>query len=299
MPAFGDVNTPADQLIWRQLIEKEKSSLRSGPRGGFSLRAAVSREDVPIKFKPGHLDPSKDKPSTKGFDPKAYGWDPQGELATEFKRVRKSATADGNQRFLFPLTTAQETGWCLKVPRQRRDKSLRLPPADSKADSKPPLGNADGLDKPAKAEGESRQRRMRRKEGQETNSSLEEGEPKRELRKRASESQLSAAPPTDLSAAAPSYVSSAMITELSRATSWPGVSKELVDRVRVQDARVAKAMVEYNRYLCTGDRGLKHHYPLGETDATAYANAFILATSGVPPHKWDPRAGPAGPAASE
>merc|ERR1712046_522628 len=113
------------------------------------------------------------------------------------------------------------------------------------------------------------------------------GDTTSKLRKWASESNLSALPPTELSGAAPSYISSAMVTELSRATSWPGIPKELVRRAKEQDLNVENAMIEYRRYLCYGDRGNKHFRPLGETDATAYANAFTKATSGVPPHKWD------------
>jgi len=277
MPAFGDVNTPADQLIWRQLIQKEKEVQKHAPRSGFSLRFAVNREDVPVRFKPGHIDPSKS--DNKGFDPAAYGWDPQGELATEFRKCRKGATAPPTKRFLFPETTAQENGWCMKEARKRQSSSLsKLPPVSG--------------DKPAKAKAkvddETMRRRQLRKDMQEAKIDEEGGEPKRGLGKWASDSQHSAKTPlaTELSATAPSCLSSAMITELSKATSWPGVAKELVTRVREQDVKVAEAMVEYNRYLCYGDRGNKHFRPLGETDATAYASAFMKATSGVPPHKY-------------
>jgi hypothetical protein len=277
MPAFGEVNTPGDQLIWRQLIAKEKDFAAKAPRSGFSLRCAVNREEVPVRFKPGHIDPSVK--NTKGFDPKAYGWDPKGELATEFRKCRKRSTAPPTNRFLFPETTAQENGWCQKPTKERPDKIVKLPTVDA--------------DKSVKVDAEAAERRRRRREAQETTIDEDGGEPKRGLGKWASDSQLSAAAPigSQVSAIPPSYVSSAVITDLSRTSSWPGVAKELVARVREQDVRVAKAMEEYNRYLCYGDRGNKHFRPLGETDATAYANAFMLATSGVPPHKWDPRAG--------
>merc|ERR1712070_57537 len=129
----------------------------------------------------------------------------------------------------------------------------------------------------------------------ETEGTLEGKNAKRGLGKWASDSQLSAAVPTNVSAAAPSYLSSAMFSELSRTYSFPGVAKDIVRRVHTQDDRVAKCMVEYKRYLSYGDRGNKHFFPLGETDATAYANAFTKATSGVPPHKWDPRGSAAPP----
>jgi hypothetical protein len=273
MPKFGDVKTPADQLIWRQLIEKEKAIAYNAPKSGFSVRNCVSKEDVPVRHKPGHVDPSKDKHNMKGFDPKDYGWDPQGEDALEFRRCRKRATEEANKRFLFPETTAQESGWCLKGPKPKRDRPVKLPPAS--------------LDSGAANEAKAEQRRPRRKEG----GNEQEAETRSGLGKWASESNLSAAVPTDLSAAPPlSYVSSALPTELSRATSWPGIPKELVLRAKDQDGKVATAMIEYKRYLCYGDRGNRHFHPLGETDATAYANAFMLATSGVPPHKWNPRA---------
>jgi hypothetical protein len=111
------------------------------------------------------------------------------------------------------------------------------------------------------------------------------------LTKCASESQVSALPPASvLSAVAPSALSSAIVTNLSGVSSWPGVPKEIVARARAQDARVEKAMREIRRYHCYGDRGREQHYPNGETDATAFQNAFTKATGGIPLHKWDPRA---------
>jgi len=266
------------------------------------LRGAVSREEVPVKFKHGHIDPSKERLNKKGFEPQEYGWDPQGELATEFRRCRKRATAPPTNRFLFPETTAQENGWCLKIPKQPRDARVKLPPTEklAKSESDPALQTSKRKEVVVKDSGD-------RKSG---------------LGKWASESQLSATAPakgsqlsalaplgsqvsavaplgsqvsavaplgSQVSAVAPSCLSAAMVSELSQTSSWPGVAKELVRRVRVQDVRVETAMQEYKRYMCYGDRGNKHFCPLGETDATAYANAFMLATSGIPPHKWDPR----------
>jgi len=299
MPAFGEVNTPGDQLIWRQLIAKEQDLARNAPRSGFSLRCAVSREEVPVSFKPGHIDPSQTK-HCKGFDPKAYGWDPKGELATEFRRCRKRSEAPATQRFLFPETTAQENGWCLKAAKPPR-RAASLTALSGPTSEKPAKAAADGSRKVVKVEGETVQRRRRPKEeGDETQGNEQKVEAKRGLGKWGSESQLSAtmpsasqlsaARPSALSAMAPSCLSSAMLTELSHATSWPGVPKELVTRAHAQDSRIETAMTEFRRYQCYGDRGNKHFRPLGETDATAYANAFMLATSGVPPHKWDPRA---------
>jgi hypothetical protein len=333
MPGFGDVNTPADQLIWRQLIEKEKQGARNAPKSGFSVHGAVRREEVPAMFKPGHIDPSKARLNTKGFDPKAYGWDPQGDMATEFRRCRKRATAPPTSRFLFPETTAQENGWCQKPPKPRRDPRVKLPPADLKSKAE-----AFSSHVPADVEGEAAKRHSRQKDQPETVGEKpwkeklrqllsDDAEPKRSLGKWASDSQLpvpvpsrvsaaapaaaksshlsaaapaavsshlSAAAPaallSQLSAAAPSNLSTAMLTELSRTSSWPGVPKDLVRRAHMQDDAVAKAMVEFRRYSNQGDRGHKHFYPLGETDATAYANAFTKCTMGVPPHKWDPRA---------
>lgn len=297
MPAFGVVDTPGDQLMWRQLIQKEKDVARMAPRSGFSLRGAVSREEVPVHHKPGHIDPQELR-NCKGFDPKAHGWDPKGDLATEFRRCRKRATAPPTNRFLFPETTAQENGWCLKAskPQPRRASSLTALPVE--AQRKQDAGGADKLAKAVTLEGEVVQRRRREREGDDA----EQAGSKLGLGKWASESQLSAArpngtelsalPPSMLSAAAPSCLSG---TQLSRATAssvWVGVPKELVKRVREQDVKVEAAMDQARRYMCYGDRGNKHFYPLGETDATAYANAFMLATSGVPPHKWDPRSVP-------
>jgi hypothetical protein len=242
---------------------------------------------VPIRFKPGHSDPSKDKLNVKGFDPKAHGWDPKGDLANEFRRCRKRSTAPPTDRFLFPETTAQENGWCMKPQKPPRESALKLPRTDSKV----------SLLKEGKDDSELPQRRSRRrelKEGQDGVASQDGSGSKLGLGKWASESQLSAASPilavgSQLSAVAPSYVSSAIMTELSRQSSWPGVATDLVTRSREQEARIADCMTEYRRYMCYGDRGNKHFRPLGETDATAYASAFMKATSGVPPHKIDPR----------
>lgn len=282
MPAFGEINTPADQQIWRQLITKERDFAAMKPKSGFSLRCAVAREEVPVRFKPGHCDPSK--PNLKGFDPKDYGWDPKGELATEFRRCRQSAAAPPTKRYLFPVTTAQENGWCQKERKQPSLKSVL-------AKSCPKLPSVDPASKPSLSAAEEFKQRQRRKQREEATIDEEGGEPKRGLGKWGSDSQLSATAPlaSQLSATAPSCLSSAMVTELSKTSTWPGVAKDIVTRVREQDEKVAEAMIEYNRYLCYGDRGNKHFRPLGETDATAYASAFMKATSGIPPHKWDPR----------
>jgi len=313
MPAFGEVNTPGDQLIWRQLIAKEQDFASRAPKSGFSLRGAVNREEVPVKHKPGHINPNESR-VCKGFDPKAYGWDPKGELAKEFFRCRKRSVAPPTIRFLFPETTAQENGWCLD-PSKGKPKPVKPPRRTASLPSLPensqPKAAAGGSGKIVRVEGEPVQRRPRRREeGDESPPDAKQGESinsvTRGVGKWASDSQLSAnrpngsvlsaLPPSMLSATAPSCVSSALPTEVS--SCWPGVAKELVTRVREQDSRIETAMKEFRRYQCYGDRGNKHFVPLGETDATAYANAFMLATSGVPPHKWDPRAS-AAPAASD
>lgn len=281
MPAFGEVNTPGDQLIWRQLIAKEQDFASKAPRPGFSLRSAVNREEVPVRHKPGHIDPSK--PNKKGFDPAAYGWDPQGVLATEFRKCRKQAEAPPTKRFLFPESTAQELGWCMKE--RKGFEAGGVQPVKS-LPTLPPVDEVTA------------QRRLLRKERKAALAAEEGDKPKRSLGKWASDSQLSATAPgcgpngTEISMMPPSLISTVLPTELSATSSWPGVQKDLVRRVREQDVKVAEAIVEYNRYLCYGDRGNKHFRPLGETDATAYASAFMKATSGVPPHKWDPRAMP-------
>jgi len=284
MPAFGEINTPNDQLIWRQLVTKERDFAAMKPKSGFSLRCAVAREEVPVHFKPGHIDPSK--PNVKGFDPKAYGWDPKGELATEFRRCRTRSSAPGTKRYLFPESTAMENGWCQK---EGKHPSLKQALATQAARSCPTLPSVEAASKQSPTAAEKFQ--QRRKRFQETTIDEEGGEPKRGLGKWGSDSQLSATAPlaSQLSATAPSCLSSVMVTECSKTSTWPGVTKDIVTRVREQDEKVAEAMIEYNRYLCYGDRGNKHFRPLGETDATAYASAFMKATSGIPPHKWDPR----------
>jgi hypothetical protein len=232
----------------------------------------VSREEIPAKFKTGHIDPAEVRQCTKGFDPADYGWDPKGPLATEFRKCRKRATAPPTNRFLFPETTAQENGWCLKV--SNRKNTSKLP-------SVAPKTKLEGIPEAQIKATEHRQ---------EVQDIAEKAHAGSGLGKWASASQMSATVPTELSCVAPSCLSSVVATELSRASSFPGFDKEFVKGVRALDARVDTAMRECRRYGSYGDVGNKRFCPLGETDATAYANSFIKATQGVPPHKWDPRA---------
>jgi hypothetical protein len=91
-----------------------------------------------------------------------------------------------------------------------------------------------------------------------------------------------------VSIVAPSAVSSAIVTDLSGVTSWPGIPKEYVARTRAQDARVEKALKECRRYHCHGDTGSKQHYPVGESEVTQFDNAFIQCWR-VPWYKWSCR----------
>lgn len=324
MPAFGEVNTPGDQLIWRQLCQKEKDLQHKAPRSAFAIRSAINKEEVPSKFKPCQLDPSGvDAPSLRGFDPEVYGWDPKGELALEFGKCRKRALAPPAQRFLYPETSAQDQGWILKVKMAKN--KLK------KSSTEPQLRNNSSTDADKQVNAKSVKSEVDEKVRGDTRAT---GELKRGLGNWASDSHLSSKCPSQvsrasrrrgrssvqkddadeqsgigvneseshLSAALPSELcpsvtraSNVGLSELSGATSsvaFPHLEREVVRRQRAVDANIESALAEVKRYMCYGQRGNRHFHPLGQTDATDYANKFMKATSGVPPHKWDPRALP-------
>jgi len=105
MPQFLTVH---DQTIWSERIHKEASTART--RNEFSVRNAVSILDVPKQFKPGHIDPSS-KSHAEKFNPRKVGWDPKGQVATEFRRCIDRQTAGSRERHQFPDTMYQEVGW--------------------------------------------------------------------------------------------------------------------------------------------------------------------------------------------
>lgn len=108
-----------ESILWTQRIEKEEK-VNGTSMATFSMRAAVSVDDVPAKFKPGHVNPVGGL-SKEGFDPAKHGWDPDGPEAREFRRCIAMQSAGSRQRYPYPETSYQEHGWLL------------LPPGDAKA----------------------------------------------------------------------------------------------------------------------------------------------------------------------
>ena len=117
-----------ENLLWSQRIEKEEK-VNAKSMAAFSIRAAVSVEDVPEKFKCGHVDPRGGLSKEEGFDPVKQGWDPYGSEVREFKRCIAMQSAGSRQRYAYPETAYQEHGWLLLPPgdaaARTRKKKLR------------------------------------------------------------------------------------------------------------------------------------------------------------------------------
>lgn len=301
-----------ENILWTQRVEKEDKVFGKGG-GQFSIRASVSVEDVPSKFKPGHYNPSAPiYKSTQGFDPAKHGWDPDGDDAREFRRSIAMQVSGPQHKYPYPQTSYQEHGWLLMPagdPADRtRQKKTRYglgweckPPAEwSESAVEPPLARtskqflASSAMTPAIAEGST--------VSVMPPSTLSAVAPSvlAELRSgngittlpRAT-SQVSATAPVVPSAlagsqraGATSSVSAAPSSAImSRASSLPVLAAP-VDRLRRRDAKLVQKWKESYEFHNTGVRGNRWFKPLGETDATAFANAFAKATGGVPLHKW-------------
>mmetsp|Transcript_7758 Transcript_7758/g.22073 ORF Transcript_7758/g.22073 Transcript_7758/m.22073 type:complete len:287 (-) Transcript_7758:298-1158(-) len=112
--------TAKDHILWAQRIQKEQINAQA--RGKFSLRNAVSVPDVPLKFKPGHVDPSALTKSMR-FEPSQVGWDANGPAAKEFRRCLNIQTAGPRERHQFPETMYQEMGWAQSQGGPPQDRS--------------------------------------------------------------------------------------------------------------------------------------------------------------------------------
>jgi len=111
-PGHGMVADRAAAHVWADRIRKEQKVHTRINRECFSVRNAVTQQDVPAKFKPGHLNPWTQK-GLGGFDPEAIGWDPNGKLSQEVFRVFLTQAHGPRERHLFPETTQEEMGWLL------------------------------------------------------------------------------------------------------------------------------------------------------------------------------------------
>jgi len=106
--------TPKQQICWSQRIQKE--SVNKKAYKDFSIRALVRNESVPIRFKPGHVDPRDafdinliKKGET--FDPAQTGL-PAGAVK-DFRRAINEQRSGPRQRHQFSETCGQEIGWVL------------------------------------------------------------------------------------------------------------------------------------------------------------------------------------------
>lgn len=291
------VLTVNDSICWSQRIEKEKATAAGVPKSKFSVRAVVNVFDVPHKFKPGHIDPSK--PCTKGFDPADYGWEPEGETAKQFRRALLEKDACPRQRFPQPQATSHEVGWLLDTPGEpkKQAKPAKNPrlglgwewkqPGESSLAAAPPPGT-EHIRK-----GERRPRDGKRSSselgahaaGAETSTSVLSAAPPFSVLSCSAPEEMNSDSGSLLSAVAPSQLYTE--SQLSRATSLPGLYQQ--DReayVRRREKRLLKAFEESRRYHKLGDKGRKYDKPLGETDVTHFSTEFIKATCGVPLHKF-------------
>jgi len=108
--------TAKDHFLWAQRIKKEEVNAKVNP-DSFSVRAAIRSEDVPRRFKPGHVDP------TKSFVEE--GLDPASKLGEEFKSRLLEASVPLRGRLMFPETCAQDHGWFQKDPAQGSEQNDR------------------------------------------------------------------------------------------------------------------------------------------------------------------------------
>jgi len=311
-----------ENILWTQRVQAEDKVFGKGA-GQFSIRASVSVEGVPSKFKPGHYNPSAPiYKSTQGFDPAKHGWDPDGDDAREFRRSIAMQVSGPQHKYPYPVTSYQEVGWLLMPggdPADRtRQKKNRYglgweckPPAEwSESAVEPPLARtskqflASSATTLAIAEGSavsamppstlsalapSQLAELRAGNGITTfpraTSQVSATAPV--VPSALSGSQRSGEPGTLMGAAGPSSNVSAAPSSaiMSRASSLPVLAAP-VDRLRRRDAKLVQKWKESYEFHNKGLRGNRWFKPLGETDATAFANAFAKATGGVPLHKW-------------
>lgn len=109
--------TAKDQLIWTQRIHKEEGVNTKVNPDGFSVLGSISTLDVPRRFKPGHVDPTKPPPD-EGF--------PQGSKERQELEFRlREKEAPRRDRYLWPETAYQEHGWFQKDPARGPEKRGR------------------------------------------------------------------------------------------------------------------------------------------------------------------------------
>jgi hypothetical protein len=118
----GNLITAKDQILWTQRINKELA-INGKARNDFSVRSCVTSEEVPMKFKPGHVNPLKDKVPGGVFDPCSLGWKPDATITKEFQRCMKNQAGIPRERHQFPESRYQELGWAQSAPGKPEERS--------------------------------------------------------------------------------------------------------------------------------------------------------------------------------
>ncbi|CAK9026758.1 unnamed protein product [Durusdinium trenchii] len=298
-----------ESILWTQRIEKE-DKVNATSMAAFSLRAAVSVEDVPAKFKPGHVNPAGGLSKEKGFDPAKHGWDPDGPEAREFRRCIAMQSAGSRQRYPYPETSYQEHGWLL------------LPPGDAVARTfKKKLRRGIGWEWKDPCDwSESNPAApiipKEAPEGAEATSCVSAAPPSvlsvltsipesqilalqngSGVKTKAAQVAATAAPakkPSILSASAPNILAPrfgipSSASELSASTVSKASSTDAIldpaERLRRREVKLAERLKDAWAYQNGGCKGQKWYHPLGQTDATRFADEFTKATGGVPLYK--------------
>eukprot|EP00929_Paragymnodinium_shiwhaense_P014573 TRINITY_DN122493_c0_g1_i1.p1 TRINITY_DN122493_c0_g1~~TRINITY_DN122493_c0_g1_i1.p1 ORF type:complete len:317 (+),score=74.32 TRINITY_DN122493_c0_g1_i1:77-1027(+) len=110
MAKRGATVTNIENITWTQRIRKEeKINAKSVPT--FSVRAAVSVDDVPKKFKPGHMDHTQ---AMRGGPDLQPGEQLSDSMAMESRKWITRQQALPQERHQFPESRGQEIGWCLQ-----------------------------------------------------------------------------------------------------------------------------------------------------------------------------------------
>lgn len=100
--------TAVEHTLWRDRIRKEVVNA-SINRDGFSVRAAVRSQDVPMNFKPGHMNPAD---VNDGSCPVGSS----SSMARDLRAALSAQTASPRQRLLWPETAQHEVGWFQQSP---------------------------------------------------------------------------------------------------------------------------------------------------------------------------------------
>jgi len=102
-PARPDAFTAKDHILWTQRINKELA-VNGKANGKFSVRAAITSEDVPMRFKPGHSNPRNMATGSLGFHPKSKD-------ARQLKSDLHALQAPPRGKYPWPETSYQDHGW--------------------------------------------------------------------------------------------------------------------------------------------------------------------------------------------